>query len=288
MRIKQAFAAQLPFFIAVPALVWQILFLYAPLGFLVVSSFFHTGQPWTFATLTLANYRALCTWAHVHVVGVSLFVAFLNAFLCLLIAYPVAYFLAFRVTRFKNLFLFLLTLPFWTNFLVQAYAWFFLLEKHGVVNNVLASLGFGPFSLLYNQFSISLVLLYCYLPFVIMPLYSVLEKFDQEVLLAARDLGASTGQMVRHVLLPLTRDGMRTGFILVFIPSFGEYVVPLLLGGNKYLYAGSLIAEYFIVARDSSLGSAFVVVVLLLVTGISAGIMRFMRSPQALVEGRMS
>lgn len=255
--IKQEYA----FALAIPALLWQIIFLYIPLVF-VIGKALYAGSDALFAFTWLLH---ICDWIHIRIIMRSLFMSLLVASACLIIAYPIAYYLALRVQRGKNIFLFLLTLPFWTNFLVQIYAWVFIVEQHGIINTLLLNLHLikAPLHILHTKFIIGLVMVYSYLPFMIIPLFLVLEKFDKRLLEAASDLGATRVQALLRVTLPLTLSGMRTGFLLVMVPVFGDYAICTVLGGGKYLFVGPLIAEYFLVARDTTTGAAFLLVSLL-------------------------
>jgi len=244
--IKSAIIREFSFVFSVPALLWQVLFLYIPLVIIIYASLHQ-------------SYLVFFDRMYVRIIVRSLLLAGGSALLCLLLAYPVAYFLALKVRRWKNVLLFLLTLPFWTNFLIQVYAWFFLLDRNGVINLFLKAVGLisEPLHLLNNQFSIFLVMVYCYLPFMIMPLYSILYKMDKMLLEVSMDLGATSLQTFRKITLPLSITGIKTGVLLVFVPAFGEFVIPALVGGSKYMLVGSLISYYFLVARNNKLGSAF-------------------------------
>lgn len=243
------------FALAIPALLWQIIFLYIPLIF-VIGKALYAGNTGMFSCAWLL---CVCDWIHMRIIFRSLIMSLMVASVCLLIAYPIAYYLALRVQRGKNIFLFLLTLPFWTNFLVQIYAWVFIVEQHGIINTLLLHLHIitAPLHILHTKFIIGLVMVYSYLPFMIIPLFLVLEKFDKRLLEAASDLGATRFQALLRVTLPLTLSGMRTGFLLVMVPVFGDYAICTVLGGGKYLFVGPLIAEYFLVARDTTTGAAF-------------------------------
>jgi len=247
--IKSAIIRELSFIFSVPAILWQVLFLYFPLAILIYTSLHQ-------------SYLFFVDMVYVRIIMRSLVLASGSAFLCLLLAYPVAYFLALKIERGKNILLFLLTLPFWTNFLIQVFAWFFLLDRNGIINVMLQKLGLisEPLYLLNNQFSIFLVMVYCYLPFMIMPLYSILQKMDHALLEASMDLGATKWKTFKKITLPLSMAGIKTGLLLVFVPAFGEFVIPALVGGSKYMLVGSLISYYFLVARNTRLGSAFTVV----------------------------
>jgi ABC-type spermidine/putrescine transport system permease subunit I len=262
-RLKIIIKQEMPFLALIPALLWQLLFLGLPLGIMVFVSF--SGG--------LTYYKMLLSdWVYGHIIIRSLLLAISTSFTCLLLAYPVAFFLAVYVQRFKGFFLFLLTIPFWTSFLVQIYAWFFLLERNGVINSLLLRLGIinDPLPLSNSFFSIFLVMVYCYLPFMIMPLYSILEKLDMRLYEASADLGAKPWQTFWYVIVPLTMPGIKTGVLLVMVPAFGELAIPTLMGGGKYMTVGSLIYHFFLVARQNYLGAAFTILsgVILLVIAL--------------------
>jgi len=252
------------FAMAVPAVLWQILFLYVPIIFIIYISFIKSLDYsmldfLSIKNITFDNYRFLFNPIYFRIIVRTIFLAFFNALLCLLISYPIAYFLALKVKRFKNILLFLLILPFWTNFLVQAYAWFFILDYHGFLNTFFLKMGLiaTPFHILNTPLAIHIVMLFCYLPFMVLPLYSSMSKIDAFLLEASSDLGATHWQTLAYVTLPLSLSGIKTGFFLVFIPSFGEFVIPSLLGGGKVMYVGSMISYFFLETKNVFLGSAF-------------------------------
>ncbi|MDP3889199.1 MAG: ABC transporter permease [bacterium] len=252
-QLKKSIAQEMFFLASLPALLWQLLFLCVPLLIIIYLSFVKEG------VITGEHYRSLFQITHMRVILRSLGLAFANALICLICAYPVAYFLGLYAKRWKNFLLFLLVLPFWTNFLVQVYAWFFLLERNGFINSLLLRIGIisQPLSLSSNLFAVFLVMVYCYIPFMILPIYSNIGKLNYRLLEASADLGATPWQTFKRITLPLSIPGIKTGVLLVLVPSFGEYVIPTLLGGSKNMMVGSLISHYFLVARDSSLGSTF-------------------------------
>src|SRR3990172_9413979 len=192
----------------------------------------------------------------------SLLLALSNALICFFIGYPIAYFLAFKVKKLNPLFLFFLIVPFWINFLLHVYAWFFVLEKEGFLNWLLLSLGImdQPIPFLNSLFAILLMMVYYYLPFMILPLYSSLEQCNIQIVEASQDLGAGFLQTLCYILIPLSRGGILTGFFLVYIPSFGEFAIPELMGGDKYLFVGNVIAQYILSETEGKLGAAFTVV----------------------------
>lgn len=253
---KESFLKEFSFFMALPALIWQTLFFCVPLLFIVFMSLLaQTGL----GLFTTEFYATFFKVQYAHILLRSLVLAFFTATASIFIAYPIAYYLVFYAKKFRNVMLFFLIVPFWTNILVQVYAWFFVLDTYGLVNSFLLSLGLikTPLHLLNTPFALGIVMLYCYLPFMIMPIYSSLEKFDTRLFEASADLGASAWQTFLKITLPLSASGIRTGFFLVFVPSFGEYVIPALVAGGKQFYVGSLIAHFFLVMRDNRLGSAF-------------------------------
>ena len=210
---------------------------------------------------SVAHYATFVDWTYVAIIKRSLILAFGTAFACLVIAYPVAYYIARHVKKIKNILLFFIMLPFSVNLLIQAYAWFFMLGKTGLINNVLLNLGIisQPLHLLNTPGAVYVGTIYCYLPFMILPLYTVLEKIDVRFIEASLDLGANRIQTFVRVIVPLSLPGISTGFFLVFIPVFGELVIPALLGGGKQMYVSTLISYYFLTTRNLSLGSAFTV-----------------------------
>jgi len=249
------------FFWAIPAFIWQIMFFYVPLFFLIIISFMHSTDWSSWNQITLEHYVGFGRPMFAYIMLRSLLLAVVNAIICVLLAYPIAYYLSLCAFRWKNLLLFFLVLPFWTNFLVQVYAWFFVLERYGLVNSLLVYFGLisEPLSLLYTPFAVYLVMMYCYIPFAIMPIYSILEKFDRRLLEASSDLGATFWQTFWRVTLPLSASGIRTSFFMIFITSFGEFVIPDLMGGGKQMYAGTLISHYFLVERNFNVGAAYTV-----------------------------
>jgi spermidine/putrescine transport system permease protein len=276
--VKDFFAREIMLWSVMPALLWQGFFFLAPLVFIFLLSFVVQSS-----SLGITFYYYINLFSHAvyyKIIFKSLFLALRTAFLCLCVGYPLAYYIAFNVKKFKNLYLFFLIVPFWTNFLVQVYAWFFVLERNGFLNNFLLYLGFvkEPFLLLNSSFAVSLVMFYCYLPFMVMPIYTVLEKFDTSLLDASHDLGASNFQTFIQVVLPLSLSGIRTGFFLVFVPAFSEFVIPMLVGGDKTMYSGGLVTYYFLTAQNRPMGAAFTVVSSIVLLIMISLINMYMRS----------
>lgn len=252
---------EIPFAIGCPALIWQIVFFYLPIVIMIVSSVFLLSPQGDIQGLTLKHFQGCFNSIHFSIIFRSIGVACLTAIICLLIAFPFAYFLAFRGGKYKSLLLFFLIVPFWTNFLLHVCAWFFVLEKNGFLNNLLLSLNLvhEPIHFLNSFFSVMLMMTYHYLPFMILPIYSSLDKFNLSLYEASSDLGATWAQTLKKVLIPLTMPAIRLGFLLVYIPSFGEFAIPELLGGDKYYYAGNVVTHYMLGDHTAPLGAAFTV-----------------------------
>jgi len=217
--------------------------------------------------LTFDNYAFLFEDRYYAIIYLSsLKMAALGTVLCLVLGYPMAYYIARQPTRRRNLLLFAVILPFWISFLLRVYAWIGLLNSRGVINNLLLSLGVidKPLTLLYTDFAVYLGIVYSYLPFMILPLYANLERQDLDLLDAAADLGARRWQAFLDVTLPLSLPGIVGGCLLVFIPAVGEFVIPALLGGSDTLMIGRVLWDEFFISRDWPVASAVSVVLLLL------------------------
>jgi spermidine/putrescine transport system permease protein len=201
----------------------------------------------------------------------SLWIAMLTTFICLLIGYPFAYFLATRRPAVRNLMLVFVMIPFWSNFLVRNYAWRVLLGRNGLVSDGFELVGLGPREFLFTRTAVMIGLVYGFLPFMILPLYASIERIDSSLLEASRDLYASGWQTFRRVLLPLSMPGVIAGSILTFVPSLGAYVTPEILGGAKSTLLGSYIVSQFLTARNWPVGASlsFVLMAVMLVSTVA-------------------
>ena len=241
-----------------PAWAFTLLLFLGPLLIIVVYSLETKGvyggvvPPWT-----LENYARLLDPLYGVILLRSLLMATVSTFGCIALAFPLAHYIA-RSGRRKTLLLNLVMLPFWTSFLVRTYAWMFLLRDTGLINSALLAAGLitEPLPLLYNDAAVIVGLIYGYLPFAVLPLYSNLERLDKSLLEAAADLGARPWQTLLHIVLPLTAPGLRAAGVLVFIPCLGAYLTPDLLGGGKSMMIGNLVQNQFTSARDWPFGSA--------------------------------
>jgi len=217
--------------------------------------------------LHLGNYDYLFTDSlYVSAYLYSLKVAAVSTVCCLLLGYPMAYGIARAAPTTRSLLLMLVILPFWTSFLLRVYAWIGLLKNNGVINNVLMSLGLihEPITMMQTDMAVYVGIVYSYLPFMILPLYSNLEKHDGTLLEAAADLGAHPWRAFLRITLPLSVPGIVAGSLLVFIPAVGEYVIPSLLGRSDQLMIGRVLSDEFFENRDWPVASAVAIAMLLL------------------------
>lgn len=216
---------------------------------------------------TFDNYLFLFEDAYYGIIYLSsLKMAAIGTLLCLLLGYPMAYFIARQPPKRRQVLLLAVILPFWISFLLRVYAWIGLLGNRGIINELLLKAGIidAPLPLLYNDFAVYLGIVYSYLPFMILPLYANLERLNLDLLDAASDLGARRWQAFVDVTLPLSRPGIVGGCLLVFIPAVGEFTIPALLGGADTLMIGRVLWDEFFVNRDWPVASAVSIVLLLL------------------------
>jgi spermidine/putrescine transport system permease protein len=195
---------------------------------------------------------------YLRVLGYSILYAGITTVLCVLVGYPVAWFIGRAREGVRNTLLMLVMIPFWTSFLIRTYAWITILANEGLLNGLLQYTGFisVPFEMLYTPGAVVLGLFYSYLPFMILPIYGSVEKLDQTLIEAAFDLGAGPVRAFRKVILPLTRPGVAAGVMLVFVPAVGMFAISGLMGGGKSPMIGDIIQNQFFAGRDWPFGSA--------------------------------
>ena len=253
-----------------PATIWLGLFFMVPLLFILAYSF---GTSGVYGGITLGfnpgNYLKVFDPLYLEIVIRSFFIAGLTTLICFLLGYPLAYFIVFKGRRWRNALILLVMVPFWTSLLIRAYAWVVILGGNGIANRSLQFLGITdePLTLIFTPQAVLMGMTYSYLPFMILPIYAALEKFDVRLKEAAKDLGASRWQTFLRVTFPLSMPGVIAGSILVFIPSAGEFVIPDLLGGSRTVMTGNLIQNQFLQARDWAFGSALAVLLAVLLLG---------------------
>ncbi|MDD9721083.1 ABC transporter permease [Sulfitobacter sp. PR48] len=205
--------------------------------------------------------------AHLSIFWRSLRLSFLTTLIALLLGFPTAYFIATRSARTREIWLFLITIPFWTNLLIRTFAIQELIRNEGIVNNLLIKIGVigEPIQMMFTDFAILLGMAYVYFPLMVLPLYASMEKIDFRLVEAGYDLYATRWHVLRHVIVPLTRPGIIAGSILVFIPTLGAYVTPRVLGGGRNLMLGNLIELQFGQGRNWPLGAALSMTMLAIV-----------------------
>ncbi len=252
----------------IPPLLWLGLFFVAPLVLMALFSFspesssslFHNWVP------SLKQYtQAVADTSYWRLLGISVVMALLVAIISIVLSYPIAFFLAFRAGKNSNLFLVLLLIPFWTSFLLRVMAWKFMLGSDGVINSFLEYIRViqQPLTaLLYNRSAVVVTLIYVWIPFSTLPILAALQRIDLALFEAASDLGAPPLQQFLRVTLPLSMPGVLAAFFMVFIPTVGEYVTPLLVGGSRGSMYGNIIQLFFTEAANWPYGSALSMIML--------------------------
>ncbi len=260
---------------AYPYIVWMLIFILAPM-LLIGYYAFTSGAPGENGALTFSNIAdALSNEMYIEVLLRSVWIAFKATIICLLLGYPIAYLLSNMKKSTAALLSVLFIVPMWMNFLLRTYAWQVLLDSSGLINTLLATLGLPPQNLLYTEGAVMLGTVYNFLPFMILPIYTVLVKLDRSHIEAARDLGANGITTFFKVVLPLSMPGVISGITMVFIPAITTFAISRLLGGGKFMLYGDLIENQFItLGKDAwGAGSALSFILLVLVL-ISMAIMR--------------
>lgn len=244
--------------IAVPYVIWMAIFVVAPLLIIVFYAF--TSQAGGF---TLENFSTMAQYTGVF--GRSFLLAIIATFICLLIGYPLSYWLAQESPAVRRVAMMLIMLPMWMNFLLRTMAWQTLLEKNGVINGILTWLHLPKQSLINTPWAIILGMVYNFLPFMVLPIYNVLSKIDDNTINAAKDLGANSFQTLLFIWLPLSIPGIISGITMVFVPSLTTFVISDLLGGSKILLIGNVIEQEFTKGSNWHLGSGLSLVLMVFI-----------------------
>ena len=266
--------------LSLPALVLLMAAAIGPLAIVVIYSFLTPGQHgnvvWEFSTngwVGILWSQDIFTgeWvladAHLTIFWRSLSLSVMTTIFTFVVGFPTAWFIATRPVRERALWLFLITIPFWTNLLIRTYAINEVLRKEGLMNTVLLGLGITdtPIEVLYTPTAIFIGMTYVYLPLMVLPLFAAIDRFDMRLLEAGYDLYASRWQVLRRVILPIVKPGIVAGSILVFVPSLGAYVTPRVLGGGKQMMIGNFIELQFLAGRNWPLGAALSMLLLMIV-----------------------
>ncbi len=248
-----------------PYLVWMAIFIIIPLAMIVYFAFTNSNGQFTLENLTgLGKYTSVLLR--------SLKLAAISTIICLVIAYPIAVILMNSKASSQKTMLMLVMLPMWMNFLLRTYAWMTLLEKNGLINRFLGLFGIGPFEMINTEGAVILGMVYNYLPFMILPLYSVMIKIDKSVIEAAQDLGSDSFHVFSKVIFPLSLPGVMSGITMVFVPAISTFIISKMLGGGSNLLVGDLIELQFLGnAYNPNLGAAMslmLMVIILICMGI--------------------
>lgn len=243
-----------------PYLFWSAAFIIIPLCMV-----FYYGLSDKTGAFTLENIMAMGSPEHVKALFLSLLLSFISTLICLLLAYPLAMILSQMNVSQHSFIVFIFILPMWMNFLLRTLAWQTLLEKTGVINNILSFLHLPALNIINTPYAIILGMVYNFLPFMVLPIYNVLEKIDKNVINAARDLGANSIQTFCKVTFPLSIPGVISGITMVFVPALTTFVISNLLGGSKILLIGNVIEQEFTQASNWNLGSGLSIVLMIFI-----------------------
>lgn len=250
-----------------PLLLWLLLFVIAPTILLVGYSFMERdGLGRIVFNFTWENYARAFDWKFLKILLDSVWYAFLTTIICMVVGFPAAWFIGRAPERYRNLLMMLVMIPFWTSFLIRTYAWITILSSEGFLNATLQSLGVinQPLVMMYTPFAVVLGLVYNYLPFMILPIYTSVEKLDNALVEAAYDLGAGPVRAFSSVIIPLTRPGLAAGALLVFVPAIAMFAITTLMGGGTNPTIGEVIHKQFFAAQNKPLGAALGTLLLLL------------------------
>lgn len=265
-------------------LLWTIIFILFPLILILIYSFNgNVGPGLGNYSFSLDNYKDFLNPLYMNILFTSLWLSLLSTLLCLIIGYPIAYIISRMPAKKRNSLILLFVIPMWMNFLLRTYAWLTLLGNNGLLNKFFAIFGLGPFNLMYNYKAVLLGMIYNFLPFMVLPIYSVMIKMDKNLIDAAKDLGADDKKVFLKVILPLSKSGIYTGITMVFIPAISTFVISNLLGGNKFYLIGNLIEQQFTFTGNWGFGSAIsiyltiIMLIFLAITGFDLKKIRGLR-----------
>lgn len=250
-------------YLASPYIIWSMIFIVIPLLLIVFFGF--TKEVDDQYVFSLENFQRLMDPIFFKVFIRSLWLALMSTILCILIGYPTAYIISKTKVSRQGILILLFILPMWMNFLLRTYAWMAILGKNGFINTILTSLGFNPINILYTDTAVLLGMVYNFLPFMVLPIYTVLSKMDQDLINAARDLGANSFQVFTKVIFPLSIPGVASGTTMVFMPAVSTFVISKLLGGGKIMLVGNLIEQQFMAVGDWHFGSAVSIFMMILI-----------------------
>ena len=257
-------------YLASPYVVWSMIFIVIPLLLIVFFGFTkeENGQ----YIFSLENFQRLMDPIFFKVFARSLWLALVSTILCILIGYPTAYIISKAKVSRQGILILLFILPMWMNFLLRTYAWSAILGRNGVLNTILTAIGLPAMNILYTDSAVMLGMVYNFLPFMIIPIYTILTKMDQDLINAAKDLGANNFQVFTKVIFPLSLPGVISGITMVFMPAVSTFVISKLLGGGQFYLIGNLIEQEFMSVGDWHFGSAISIFMMIIIL-ISMAIM---------------
>lgn len=243
---------------AIPYLIWTLVFILVPLVLVIYFAF--TNQSGDF---TIKNFADVSTFAPVIMRSVML--AFVSTLVCLILAYPLSYYISRQNKTVQHALIMLVMLPMWMNFLLRTYAWMTILEQNGLINKALIFFGLSPVKLINTQWAVLIGMIYNYLPFMILPLYSVMTKIHKSLIEASQDLGANSFNVFTKVVFPLSLPGMASGVTMVFVAAVSTFVISRMLGGGSNILIGDLIEMQFLgMSYNPNLGSAISLVLIVI------------------------
>ena len=249
-----------------PYLLWSTVTIAVPMLLILLYAFTSGGNSVSKFMFSLANFKRFLTdKTFLEVLYRSLRIAVETTVVCVLLGYPAAYIIAKYSEKVKMRWVLIITLPTWINMLVRTYAWTGILQEDGVINSILKIFGLGPVAFMYTDFAVILGMVYNFLPFMIIQIYTSLTKMDYSLIEAAGDLGASPGKCFTKVTLPLSMPGVISGITLVFLPSVSSFCIPRMLGGGSYVMVGTIIESQFLTAGDWNFGSAISLIMALII-----------------------
>lgn len=239
-----------------PYIGWMAIFIVIPTLLIILYAFTASGNDVVSIRFTLENFARFLDPLFLSIFWKSLVIAFQTTLVCLIIGYPIAYAISRLNQNHQFLMVLLITMPTWINMLIRTYSWVSLLGDNGLINSVLGLLGIAPIKMMYTDFAVVLGMVYNFLPFMIINIYTQLAKLDNSLIHAAHDLGANRLMTFRKVIFPLSIPGVISGITLVFLPAVSSFVIPKLLGGGSYVLIGNLIENQFVVSGQWNFGSA--------------------------------
>jgi len=262
--------------LAYPYILWMGIFILIPL-LLVVFFAITKGDSQNFSTFTfsLENLKRAFAPLYLKVLARSVNLALISTIICLIIGYPMAYIISREKPKKRNIMVLMFVIPMCMNFLLRTYAWLTLLGKNGLINTLITKLGFAPLNLIYNDTAVLLGMVYNFLPFMVLPIFSILAKIDKGLIEAAEDLGSDKITIFKKVIFPLSMPGVVTGITMVFIPAVSTFVISSLLGGNKYNLIGNVIEEQFRYTGDWHFGSSMSIILMIFILVTMAATSKF-------------